>query len=271
MQKSMMSAMAMVAVAGAAGSAMAIDRAPRLAESTSLSRFTDRGTGFTGTGFEASEGYVQGDITGQNGWLSNNPPNGSMDVTDGSDDGNGSPNALRLSVGPQAQGTRGRAQTPLFPSNSNGFGVDTRIDDNGGGNYGLFGAISTGGLLAFQAEFDYTGDIFVVLSVAGVPTFVNSNVSWAQNQYKLLEATISGGTLTYRYDGAVIGSSPVLQSAVFDFVQFNHDNFQAFGGGSFTPGGVAAGYFDNVTSIPAPGALALLGLGGLAVARRRRA
>jgi len=274
MQQVIKSAIALAVVAGAAMSANGAVKQFGALEPTSLggSRFALRGT-TDGIGFEAGEGYVQGDITGQQGWLTTNPPNGRLEVRNGVNSGNGSANALRLSVGTQAQGVFGIAEAPLA-LNSTSMSVDTRIDDNGGGNYfvrGLGFSTPTTTFLAFRVEFDYRGTIFLQSPIDG--SFVDTLVPWARNMYRPLTISYTATTISYQYGTSSLGTTPVsLGGAFFDIVQFGHDNFQAFGGGPISTGGdPAAGYFDNLIAIPTPGALALLGLGGLVAGRRRRA
>jgi hypothetical protein len=273
-------AAAVAVVAGAAMSATAsVKNFGALAPEALGSRPMLRGTPNIGIGFEASEGFVLGNIAGQNGWLDNSvvgAVRGTMQVQNGVNSGNGSPNALRLSQGPQAQNQFGIAQAPDSPG-SDRITVDTRIDDNGGGNYfvrGLFLAPAGAGL-SFRVEFDYRGTIFVQNPVSG--TFEDTMDAWVPNQYNNLDVRIIDNDLTtsiqYFYGGNLIHTSTGAPAGlVIDLVQFGHDNFQGIGLGSFSGGGnPAAGYFDNLNAIPTPGALALLGLGGLITGRRRRA
>jgi hypothetical protein len=270
---------AMAVVAGATMSASASLKQFGAVEAEMLgSRFALRGS-VTGIGFEAAEGYVLGNIAGQNGWVDNSTPaapRGTMTVADGVAAGNGSANALKLSKGPQSTGSFGIAQAPLTP-NATQVTVDTRIDDDGGANYFVRGLLLTqsGAALSFRVEFDYGGSIFVQNPLNG--TFVNTNTPWAVgNTWSSLDVKIvSDGvssTIEYRYGGNLIGTSPGLPAVFyFDLVQFGHDNYQNFLGAESFSGLAPAGYFDNLNVIPAPGAMALLGLGGLIAGRRRRA
>lgn len=268
-----------------AGSAMSVSAASRdrvAVEPEALqSRFAPRGLS-NGIGFEQGEGYVLGDIAGQNGWLTNNDPlgdppvlRGRMEVTDGVNDGNGSPNALRLSKGVQPQGTFGIAQSPLALG-SNQMTVDTRMDDDFGGNYFVRGlALASGGgaTLTFRVEFDYRGSIFVQNPIGG--GFTNTGVNWGQNLWRTLDVVItnnaSDSTISYFYGGSPLFQHTGLPAGLyFDLVQFGHDNFQDFGDGTFSGDSDPAGYFDNLTIVPTPGAAVLLAMGGLFGARRRR-
>lgn len=269
MQKVVKSAVALAVIAGAAAGASASIKSPVALQPELLgSRFAVRGT-TTSIGFEAAEGYALGAIGGQNGWL-DNAPNGTMEVQDGAGAGNGSPNALRLSEGPQGLGTFGIAQAPAT-INASGASVDTRIDDDLGANYFVRGlaVIGSSAFVSFRVEFDYQGNIWLQDPTTG--TFSDTGVAWVPNQYNQLTVSYGATTVDFSYGGNPLGSTPLPTfGGFFDVVQFGQDNFQGFGNGSFS-GGVPAAYFDNLTVIPAPGAMALLGLGGLVAARRRRA
>lgn len=275
MQKLMKTAVALTVVAGATMSASAsLKQLGALQPELLGSRFAQRGA-VTGIGFEATEGYALGNIAGQNGWL-DNAPSGAMTVADGVAAGNGSANALKLAKGPQPTNSFGITQAPVTLGSTQ-VTVDTRIDDNGGANYlvrGLF-VTQSGNFLSFRVEFDYGGNILVQSPLDG--TFADTGTAWAVgNTWSSLDVKIlSDGvasTIEYRYGGNLIGSTTGLPAGLyFDVVQVGHDNFQnSFGSVSFS-GAPSAGYFDNLNVIPAPGAMALLGLGGLIAGRRRRA
>jgi hypothetical protein len=269
--KKMSVALLVVAAGAASANADLRQNATALTMMSGQAR-ADRGTA-VGTGFEAAEGYAIGNIAGQNFWSDNSTgtaPRGSMTIA-GPAQGNGSDQALRLSVGPQNQGQFGQAFSPALPAGSNGMSVDVRMNDNGGGNYGVAGFLSTNAAspVAFRVEFDYRGNIFHVVG----STFTSTGISWAQNLYRTLTLDITPAGINANY-----GGTPFLiplstgGNLSFDSLTFYHDNFQAFGAGAF-PGstGPAAAYFDNLSIVPAPASVALLGLGGLVAARRRRA
>lgn len=270
---SVKSAAALAVVAGVAMSASASIKGPWATEPVVYGPQIGLRGAADGIGFEASEGYVQGDIAGQNGWLTNSTisaPRGVMAVRDGVNDGNGSANALRLSKGTQASGAFGIAQAPATLGSTT-MTVDTRIDDNGGANYFVRGLIvvGTSAFLSFRVEFDYGGTI--VLQDPVTNAFNDTLVPWVGNQWQPLTVSIGASTISYMYGSTSLGTTPIAAAgAYFDFVQFAHDNFQGFGGTTSFSGEPQAGYFDNVTAIPAPGAMALLGMGGLIAGRRRR-
>lgn len=267
------SIVALVAVAGlASGAGAAIKTLGTPESSIPAPAGVARGIAdATGTGFEAGEGFVLGNINGQQGW-STNAPRGSMEVTNGVGDGNGSPNALRLGKGPQAQNQTGVAFSPFFVPGSidlHDSNVDTRINDDFGADYWIVGGFLSGTSVftTWRVQFNYEGNIFVVDGAA----FVDTGVAWAQNGWRNLRVVVDdvNGAIDYYYGGSLLYSGGLAfagNTAVEGFI-FVHDNFQDAGNGAFS-GGPAAGYFDNL--IPAPGAMALLGMGGLLAARRRR-
>lgn len=259
MERVMRSAAAMAVVVGAAMSASAsIKDFGALQPQVLGSGIADRGATGYGTGFEASEGYSQGTINLQLGWLTNTP-RGLMEVRDGVSAGNGSPNALKLAKGPQAQGQFGIAQAPPVIG-STSFTLDTRINDDFGANYGVLGL--TGANFSFRVEFDYRGTIYVIDGVNAIDTLV----PWALNQWKTLAVSITGLGVEYRYDGNLIATTPIQAGgSAFDTLQIYHDNYE-----DISNTANAAGYFDNLNVIPSPGAVALLGLGGIMAGRRRR-
>lgn len=269
MQRMFRNGVMLAVVAGAAASASASLKSFVAVEPQMLGPgIATRGGGYS-TGFEAAEGYALGPIGGQLGWLT---ANGVQAVQDGVNDGNGSPNAHRLSKGTQASGTFGVSQAPAV-AGSTAMSVDTRIDDNGGANYFVRGLIVTGpttSALAFRVEFDYGGNIFLQNPVTG--TFADTLVPWAPgNVWRSLVISVGPTSVDFTYGGNPLGSTPLpTAGAFFDLVQFGHDNYQGFLGSVSFSGEPSAGYFDNLNVIPAPGSFALLGLGGLLAGRRRR-
>ena len=74
-----------------------------------------------------------------------------------------------------------------------------------------------------------------------------------------------GGQVFANYSGTNGGNGP----ETFDFTGLGFTNLDSL---SWTQSSQSAFHqFDNITIVPAPGAFALLGLGGLAATRRRRA
>lgn len=268
--KKLMNVAMLAAVAGLGASASADIRLNNELSIPSFNTRVDRGTVGYATGFEAVEGFAQGNVAGQNAW-SDNAPRQAMQIVNGVNAGNGSANALRMSVGPQAQGAFGQAFTPVLSQEHKKVSVDVKIDDNAGANYGLAGIKSAGGPLTFQVDFDYLGNIFLRGTALGS---VDTGIAWLHNAWQTLTLEFVSGGVTLTYGSSTFNGPLNAGGTVnFDVVTFYHDNYQAFGSGSFS-GGTTAGYFDNLSiskPVPAPAMAGVLGLGGLLAARRRRA
>ncbi|TVQ59413.1 MAG: hypothetical protein EA379_11230 [Phycisphaerales bacterium] len=271
--KKMISAFAVMAVAGAAvATAAPVKDYSVSVYSLDRGAFSPR-TGFTGTGFEASEGYNLGNINGQNGWTVFSAGAGAGNaVTDLQNKGRVLGMFKDTSVGPNS--LRG-GFSPTFKDPDAGiFNVDVKIDDDAGADYQIIGQAPSEGFLTFRVNFAFTGDILILDDQGLGLQFINTGVSWAQNEWRNFEVryNAAANTMDYFYGGSHIYTSVagMFAGSRVEEVILAHDNFQDFGDGSFS-GGPAAGYFDNVKLVPTPGAVALLGLAGMAAARRRRA
>jgi hypothetical protein len=89
------------------------------------------------------------------------------------------------------------------------------------------------------------------------------------------EFGLPAGTIEYRYQinggGWVSSGQIVFTNTEGGFPSGGFNQFFGFGAQFNNPiGGSADVLFENIVAVPAPGAAALLGLGGLVVARRRR-
>ena len=237
-----------------------------------------RGLGDFSTGFETAESYVVGPISGQNGWTASvnanqnafnvntaNPFAGSQHLRIGFDDAVAA-GSQRVILGPSL-GT-----LPAGPSTTS---VMVNISNDGGSDYDVIGQAPSQSLLSWRVKFRWQGatagspgTIFVLddtdLATPGAQLgFVNTNVAWNEGVYTELRVEFGTSTIDYYYGGALIHSSAggiIAGTSVEQFVVVT-DNFQL--DNEFAD-------FDNVSIIPAPGALALLGLGVAGAARRRR-
>lgn len=279
--KSIVSAVALVALV--AGAALA---RPPLDVSTSAILFDDEGGVVRGPSnqsydFEAPA-FAVGSLEPQGNWLSSgvnlpwqtvstaNPAAGTQHVRTIFDT-TAAAGVLR------SVRTTGTGALPIGPSS---VSLDFRISHNNGADYDIIGQAPTQGFLTWRVKL-YFGDLdgdfasgeILVLDDADGPgpgtgfAYFSTGIEYTPGVYANLrvEANPGADTLLYFLNNALIYTSSVgvfAGTTIEQFV-FLHDNFQ-----NTTVG--ESGDIDNVTIIPAPGAIALLGLGGLAAARRRR-
>lgn len=281
MQRSAHLMVAAVALATAAGSAAAqlrpVDLSVRALGPTGGAL---RGPAMYETGFETAEGFTVGQISGQNGWTASvnanqasfnvntaNPFAGSQHLRIGFDDAVGA-GSQRVILGPD--------MGPLTGGTSS-TSVMVNISGDGGANYDVIGQAPSQALLAWRVRFNWNGgaagepgEIFILDDPdgpgPGALAFVDTNVVWNVGVYTELrvETDSVANTINYYYGGNLIYSGVgglFAANSVEQFVVVT-DNWQ-------NPGEV--GDFDNLVIIPAPGSLALLGIGLATAARRRRA
>lgn len=243
--------------------------------STSTQSFlsaTSAGTraGDYATGFENSEGFAIGGLP-QNGWT----------------EFAATPNAASISGAHPAAGTQHlrivKDTTAASGALSGGFSpnsgalaanhyivsVDFATNDAGGADYDVVPQAPSQGSLSARMKFSWTGDILVLDDIGAGLAFVDTGINFsADGQYRNVTIDINAlaNTIDYYYDGSLIYSSVtgIVAGTSVEQVVLLSDNFQV---------GAGWGDFDNlsVTLVPAPGAVALLGLGGLVAGRRRRA
>lgn len=241
---------------------------------------TLRGPGLFETGFETAEGYVVGPIEPQNGWSASGTDLAAFNVNTA----NPFMGSQHLRVEFNSAAAAGAQQVVLGPNlgaiapGVNSTSVQVNISADGGSDYDVVGQAPSQGFLSWRVKFHFQGamagdpgtinilDDIDPLTPGAQLGFVNTGVVWNEGTYTELRVDMDAGanTIDYYYGGSLIYSSAggiIAGTSVEQFVVVT-DNFQ-------NPG--EFGDFDNVSIIPAPGALALLGLGLAGAARRRRA
>jgi hypothetical protein len=257
---------------------------------------------FTGTGFELFEGFGLGAISNVMGWRCLGaevpfPPLGDGPRCPGTLDGSnvfrnpdgslagvvaaGSQSAQSLFLNQNLRyphNTDVGAVTPAFLRSPfpNYFGMDVRIDDNGGANYELVPRSSGQGADTYHVIFAYSGYIYALDNPGGTPQFVSIG-HWPADTWFRFQFSYDFGMqwvdyymgpdfdqLTRLYRGALFGANSVDELLLFS------NNLQDVGLGTFSgePRGPGA-YVDNI-GVPEAGTLALLCIGATEVLRRRR-
>ena len=222
-----------------------------------------------GTGFEAAEGFAPGWVNGQAGWsvfavntteahINNvNPFTGDQH--------------LRISFDAGAPvGSLSGGFSPVIGPHANPaaayMSVWLNIGATGGADYDVVPQAPSQGFLSARVKFSWLGDILILDDIGAGLAFIDSGLDYTPGVYQFLEIAIDNNlnTLDYYLDGVNFYSSAagVYAGTSVEQVVLLSDNFQAGESGDFDDL-----YFNN---IPAPSALALLGLAGLMGRRRRR-
>lgn len=265
---------AVSALALAAGAAVA--RPPMSVSTSAITSGDDlvlRGPGNQSFDFEAPA-YVVGPIEPQNGWSASgtnlpwasvstaNPAGGSQHLRLERDTTAAQP-ATRVALGPNA------GPLPVGPST---VSFDFNISATGGADYDAVGQAPSQGFLTWRVKFFFgdqnadmvPGDILVLDDTGTGLAFINTGAVYTPGTYMNMRVEADPGADSIRYflNNTLIytGVAGIFAGTTVEQAGFVTDNFQ--------DGDV--GDFDNISIIPAPGALALLGLGGLAATRRRR-
>ncbi len=138
------------------------------------------------------------------------------------------------------------------------------------GNTGSTGTVSTnGGWVQFQISMLGYEDLVVSFSTRGTSTgFNNNQLSWSTDgsTFTDFDVTWDGRPTTFFTVTRDLSGVAAVENQPNVYIRLTLNGATGGGGNN---------RFDNVqfnaTAVPAPGALALLGLGGLVAARRRRA
>jgi MYXO-CTERM domain-containing protein len=232
------------------------------------------------TGFNASEGYVVGNLDGQQGWTTYQPSAGTgsaaasitaagtMQMNSGTSAAESGRFAWNGNYGGTFDIERAAGNTRLYTTvEMNVPRGQTSVGRIGVYNYdvtgekilsGFFIQLNTG-ILSLVGSYNNAGSIgnyaFATTTVIAFDTWTTMTTTWDSDTGRF---QVFMGSTGFFVDGAAAGSTA------------NETDFY-----STRNGGTVAGraLFDNLeigTTTPAPGALALLGVAGLAGARRRR-
>ncbi|MHC4825316.1 MAG: hypothetical protein ACYTEY_02035 [Planctomycetota bacterium] len=221
-----------------------------------------------GTGFELGEGFTPAWVGGQAGWstFSSSTAEAHIDTLNAMT----GDQHLRISLDPTLDGgSNVGAFSPDLGSQNTAasyMSIWLNIGDIGGADYDVVPQAPDQGFLSARVKFSWLGDILILDDPGGGLTFVDSGLDYTPGVYQHLEIALdnNANTIDYYLDGAQFYSSAsgVFAGTSFDQVVLLSDNWN-FG---------ESGDFDDLfyENIPAPSALALLGLAGLFGRRRRR-
>jgi hypothetical protein len=259
---------AIVALAGSVASAKVLDTST----AALAAGFGERAQGAWTTSFEPGQGFVGGTLDNQNGWLTSgtNLPWASV-VTTNPQDG---VHSVRVENDPTAApGTNRLIFSPSVPTPANTADVTSwwvYVDpsDVAGADYDFVAQAPSQALLTWRVKLNFQGNIFVLDNAGEGLAFQDTATQFPVGGWFQLAVAADpiADTISYYLNGNLIYSGVAgifAATSVEQFVALS-DNFQ-------NPGGFAQ--IDNIgsTIIPTPGAVALLGLGGLVASRRRRA
>lgn len=180
--------------------------------------------------------------------------------------------------GPVSGGTEGQTAGSfgIVGGNLYGQGGTGRQMQRGAYNDGTTSVASWDVVADFQALFDSLGisdgyinnhsDVLDLGSSLGLYFTVRDSGGNRLNKQIYFSESFDGGT-TWNAATGILSNAPTLDGGAFGLANFAHAD--AVAGGVYISGTNLNG--DYITAfIPSPGALALLGLGGLVVGRRRR-
>lgn len=269
------------ALAAAAGSVSAQSRPIDLSvDALGPTSSALRGPAMFETGFETAEGYLVGPISGQNGWAASvNANQASFNVNTA----NPFAGAQHLRIGFDDAVPVGSQRVILSPNlgafagGSSSTSVMVNISGDQGANWDVIGQAPSQALLTWRLRFNWNGgtagtpgEIFILddpdADGPGGLAFVDTGVVWNEGAYTELrvETDSDADAIRYYYGGNLIytGVAGIFAGTSVEQFVVVTDNFQE-------PGEV--GDFDNLVIVPAPGSMALLGVGLAVGARRRRA
>ena len=232
------------------------------------------------TGFNASEGYVVGNLNGQQGWTTLQPSTGTgspvasitaagtMQMNSGTSAAESARYAWNAGYAAQFDIERAAGNTRLYTTvEMNVPRAQTSVGRIGVYNFdatgtkilsGFFIQLNTG-IMSLVGNYNNAGTIgnyaFTTTTAIAFDTWTTMTTTWDSDTGRF---QVFMGSTGFYVDGAAAGST----ADETDFYSTRN-------------GGTVAGtaFFDNLevgTTTPAPGALALLGVAGLVGGRRRR-
>lgn len=253
-----------VALAGSVANAKIFDTSTA---ALNAGNFGERMPGNAVTGFEQPQ-FVPGTFEPQAGWLASgvNLPWATISTANPHSGAQHLRQEFDTTV---ATGTNRITQSPnqpMPPNTADGSALWFFISGAGGADYDFVGQAPTQGFLTWRVKMNFQGGIFVLDDQGEGLLFQDTGITWTPGQWNQLQVLMDpiANTQQYYINGNLIYTGIVYAGTSVEQIVTVHDNFQ-------NPGEFAD--VDDYTSVPvpAPGAVALLGLGGLVAGRRRRA
>lgn len=264
MRKFSIAAFAATLVVGT-GAALADDARSPFDPTNFFSQSSGNPALFTGTALDENfETFTPG-VFPQNGWTSNFDPN--FTFTTGP-----TINGVSWRHTSDASGVADFGFAPtIAPPQFGLFEYDFQLNSNGT-VYGNSPVNSVDGLINTRLLYNADGTIDALQAVGGAGVFSDTTGTWTSGvTMRMGVEVLADGTLNVYQNGALIFSGTDIPFALngastgIDTFQFESFNDAAGSSNDFA-------LMDNfVTAVPEPGSMALLGLGGLALLRRRRA
>ncbi len=239
--------------------------------SVSTAFFPNDSLSIRGGGLEFSTGFEDltlGPINGQAGWTVFSANAAAPVISDVNPAGGNQ--HLRISRGAGSSGSLNGAFSPLFGTTAGGqsvVSVDVSMNTDAGADAQIIAQAPSQALLSWRVVLSFTGAINVLDDTGSGLTFVDTGATWVPGEYRNLTVAMDSdaNTIDYFYDGSLIysGAAGVFAGTGVEQVILASDNF-------YNDEFESISYDNLMVSIPTPGAVALLGMAGVAATRRRR-
>ena len=190
--------------------------------------------------FESSEGFVLGDINGQNGWVTNQTDGGQnlpgqLITDEQASDGEFS---LKLTHQPDYPGQQNpvygayfHPETPVELIAGTTFSYDIFLSErNSDASIYIFGAVNLEeAMYNFYMMADYAGNVVAMAhDETQSPAWINTGADVLAGQWHHIQVTFDGTELIFELDDTEILRALPVHTAPIDEFRFSHDNFGGF-------------------------------------------